>query len=127
MRTKNGANKNIRMTRRYCFICHIVFVYASPLSGRFLFSRDPSNPWFLRQNTCFLRRYSVLTGILRAVPRVVRSRGEGVPMWLWGVCIFVRGITRDCSLTCYPDPQFRFPVHFLFPQGTGEPSSVDHL
>ena len=56
-----------------------------------------------------------------------RARGGGYPVWLGGVCSLVRGVTRACSLTCYPDPQFLVPAQIPFPQGTGEPSSADHL
>ena len=54
------------------------------------------------------------------------TQGGGVHVWLGGVCSLVRGVTRACSLTCQPDPQFGVPVRLPFPQGAGEPSSADH-
>ena len=45
--------------------------------GVYLFPGFPSDPWFLRQNSCFLRRYPVLPRFLHAVPRMVRGGGGG--------------------------------------------------
>ena len=73
------------------------------------------------------------TNILCYLVFYVRYRtwcaGWGVgrfPLWLWGGCRLVRGVTRACSFTCYPDPWFRVPARLPFPQGTGDPSSADH-
>ena len=51
----------------------------------------------------------------------------GFPMWLGGVYSLVCGVTLACSLTYHTDPRFQIPARILFPQGTGEPSYVDHL
>ena len=81
------------------------------LSLRLLFwgvARFPgflSDPFFLRQNTCFLRQYPVLPRFLHTLPRMVHS-GGGVPVWLGGVCSLVCGFTRACGLTFQP----RFPI-----------------
>ena len=59
--------------------------------------------------------------------RTVWAAAGGLPVWLGGVRILVRGFTWACSLTCKPDSRFRIPDRLPFPQGTGESSSADHL
>ena len=55
----------------------------------------PSNPCFLRQNPWFLRRSTVLPGILRALRRVVHGRGP---------CVARRRLQPRKG--CYPGVQF---------------------
>ena len=82
------------------------------------------NPWFLSRNPCFLCQYPVLPGVLLAVPHVVH--GGVSPLWIGGVCVRVRGFTQACSLTCYPNPQFRIPFRLPFLQWPEELSSAYH-
>ena len=59
-----------------------------------------SDPWFLLQNTCLLRRYHVLPRFLRAVLRVMHGGGAGVggvSVCLKGVHSLLNGVTRACS------------------------------
>ena len=87
------------------------------------FTGFPSNPCFLRQNP-------MLPWFLRALHRVVRGLGGGGGGSLWwivGVLGFLHLFSRACSLSCQPDSWFQIPAWLSFPQGTGEPSSADHL
>ena len=52
--------------------------------GFFRFTSFPSNPWFLRQNSFFLRKNPVLLWFSRAFPRAVKGRRwVGVPWVYW--------------------------------------------
>ena len=115
------------MMRRYCFILYFFFVSASPLSGSFPFS------WFPVQSLLFTLKSLLFTPISRTTwgstcgTACGARHRRGVPVWIGGVCSLIRCVTWACSLTWYPNPLFRFPVRFLFLQGTGNPSSADHL
>ena len=64
------------------------------------FTGFPSNPCFLRQNPWFLRRYTVLLGILLAVPRMVRGGEAGGEFYC---------VARRClrpRTWCYPGVRF---------------------
>ena len=52
--------------------------------------------------------------------------GVGYSLWLGSVHRLVCGFNLACSLSYQPISRFRIPSRLLFPQGTGEPSSVDH-
>ena len=105
---------DIEYFQSYCFICYIVFVYASPLSERFPFSV---------QSLIFTPISRSTWGSMRGTARGAQG---GVPVWLGGICGLIHGVNQAGSLTCYPDPRFRIPVRFLFPQGNGDPRSADH-
>ena len=69
------------------------------------FTSFPFNPCFLRRNTCFLRRYNVISGVLRSVLHVVQ--GGGVP------CVARRRL-KPC-MWCYPSVQFNLLVRSPIP------------
>ena len=98
-----------------------------PFRGVYRFTCFPSNRWFLRWNPCFVRQNPVLPWFLSAVPHVVRNGGRGGSLWWSGGILFrVRVFSRAFSLTCPPNSRFRIPARLLFPQETGETSSVGH-
>ena len=115
--------------RRYWFILYVVFVSTSPLLGILLFSWFPVLFLLSRQNPWFLRQFTVLPRVLRAVLRVVRGGrdwGMGPPVWIGGVFSLVPDVNQACSLTCQTDSRFWVPAQILFLQGTGDMSSADH-
>ena len=92
------------------------------------FSGFPSDPCFLRQNTCFTCQNTVLPWFLFAVLRAVHDCGRGGYLgWRGGVLGLVRIFKWAYSLTYQPDSQLQIPVRFPFPQETKDPSSTDHL
>ena len=52
--------------------------------------------------------------------------GVGSHGWHGGIPVLIRVFMQARDLTFQTDSRFRIPVRLLFPQGTGESSSVDH-
>ena len=75
----------------------------------------PSNPCFLSQNTCFLRQYSLLPGVLLAEPWVVR--GGGFP------CVSRRRLQHRTR--CYTGVQFNLLAQSPIPDPSLVPVTKD--
>ena len=118
--------------RHYCFILHVV-ISVSPLSGRFLF------PWFPVRSLHFIPKpllyMSKSCSTLVFTCGTARSArlgglgwgGGGYLGWCGGVLGLIRVFNRAYSLTCQPNSKFWISAWLPFPQGTGKPSSTDHL
>ena len=115
------------MIRRYCFILY-AFVSTSPLSGHFLFSRFPVQSLVFSPKSLFNtpKFRDTLVSTCRTVHGAQWGRRGGYLGWCRGILGLGRVFNRACSLTFQPDSWFWIPVRLLLPQGTGEPSSVDH-
>ena len=79
-------------------------------------------PDFYAKITCYLGVY-----VRYCAWWAMGAEGGESPVWLVGICSLVHGVNQACSLTCQTNSRFHIPAWIPFLQGTGEPSSADHL
>ena len=106
-----GINMFI-VTRHYCFICHIFFVSASPLSGRFPFSRFPV------QFLLFTPKPFIFTPISQATWDSTCGTDLGACVG-GGPCVDTRHLQP--RTWCYQGAQFNLLARYLIPGPSPDP------
>ena len=95
--------------------------------GASRFPGFPPIPFVFMPNSLLFTQKSCSTLVsTRIIVHGAHWRG-GSLWWLVGVLGLVPVFSRVYSLTCQHDSGFRIPARLSFQQGTGDPSSADHL